>query len=883
MKKTLMVLSFALCASFAFAQSNSVRFDRASANMADQSRQVKAEVSETSAGYTGSIFTKEGDTWFTCSFGPNDEGTLYTTGIVSTTTEQVDGTAIPRHTISTPLGYDRWQRIPDSAYLDNEAFINRYPNICNTSFRNTIRNYFTPETRDNGFMLMSMIDNYGGSGWYGDNAVGCYDGWIRFAPVDLTNCELGMMSVYQMYRAFNNDATYLDYSVNGGNTWKTIEYNVHGVDIAGNSTIRGTKRLTLPRSLSGQSSVTFRIRYVDMSDNNNGGYFYLVDDFAIIDAPDNHLRVTSCQYFEGFYQMMPKDLQVPVVWASDFYNDGNLAQTNAKGRIYAMEQGEEATLLAEKSLGTVVAVSDSNRTFVIDPLGYYDSACDEHNSAHGWTYIPDSVLRTGPYACLPTANTGANYFFSDYYTDFYTNHVYDTLGTFDTLIYDVNWGTITDNAGQTHPAGIWARDHGVLTYNGDGSNGAGNYFTPGRVSAVENVWSDDFNNTLWNKADYGNLVNYVTGRNVPAGWRILGVEMVAATVPGMEGVGATLIPYLWQDSIEDNELYGWKTPDEGTGVSTYVIKPSDVNTGFTNGYRTVAQGYNTIRILFPNQPRLDTMRVYKVGYRLAEDADFAVAETRTNFYRGTESVSFASEPGMEDYKSVLVKQRGDGNVYSVMTYDPRASNGNGGWAWYNTQTYPMIRMIVGPYYHVNKFKVSWECDDEAMGVFATLNTDLLCGESDSIAEGYGTSFYIIPELGYVIDKITINGVETDAYQIAEDGDGNEYGIMEVESVTSEMVFRCYFKEKPVGFDPVANHVSMKLQPNPATSNVFVSLKGVSGNVNMALLDMSGRVVTTSQFNAENGANINVSNLAKGAYFVRITNNNFTKIEKLIVR
>ncbi|MBQ6096143.1 MAG: T9SS type A sorting domain-containing protein, partial [Bacteroidales bacterium] len=84
------------------------------------------------------------------------------------------------------------------------------------------------------------------------------------------------------------------------------------------------------------------------------------------------------------------------------------------------------------------------------------------------------------------------------------------------------------------------------------------------------------------------------------------------------------------------------------------------------------------------------------------------------------------------------------------------------------------------------------------------------------------------------------------------------------------------------FDPVAN-VSMRLQPNPATSNVNIVMKGATGVVNMALIDMSGRVVSTSQFNAENGYNLNVSNLAKGAYFVRITNNKFNKIEKLIVR
>jgi hypothetical protein len=360
------------------------------------------------------------------------------------------------------------------------------------------------------------------------------------------------------------------------------------------------------------------------------------------------------------------------------------------------------------------------------------------------------------------------------------------------------------------------------------------------------------------------------------------MEMVASTVPGMEGVDANLIPYLWMDSIEDNDLYGWRSPEGGTGVSNYIVKTTDVNTNLTNGFRTTEQGYNTIRILFPNQPRLDTMRVYRIGYLLAQDADFAVAETRTNFTRDGSTVYFADEPGMEDYKAVLTKSSGNGNVYSVLTADPNRPATSSTWAFYNTSTYPMIRMIVGPSYYVERVNVSWECDNEDLGRFVNDNNEILCGESDSIAKGYPISFYAQPEYGYTIDKITINGVETDQYTIETDAEGNEYAIISIDAVREEMVFNCFFKEK-VGFDPIAGRVSMKLQPNPATSNVFVSLKGVSGNVNMSLIDMSGRVVTSSQFNAENGANINVSNLAKGAYFVRITNDKFTKIEKLIVR
>ena len=63
----------------------------------------------------------------------------------------------------------------------------------------------------------------------------------------------------------------------------------------------------------------------------------------------------------------------------------------------------------------------------------------------------------------------------------------------------------------------------------------------------------------------------------------------------------------------------------------------------------------------------------------------------------------------------------------------------------------------------------------------------------------------------------------------------------------------------------------------------MNIEGVDGMVNCMLIDMSGRVVYNQNVNAETAQTINVSNLAKGAYFVRITNDKFTKVEKLIVR
>ena len=84
-------------------------------------------------------------------------------------------------------------------------------------------------------------------------------------------------------------------------------------------------------------------------------------------------------------------------------------------------------------------------------------------------------------------------------------------------------------------------------------------------------------------------------------------------------------------------------------------------------------------------------------------------------------------------------------------------------------------------------------------------------------------------------------------------------------------------------DPIAASVRLNLQPNPATSVVNLNIEGVNGMVNCMLIDMSGRVVYNQNINAETAQVIDLRNLSKGAYFVRITNDRFSKVEKLIIR
>ncbi len=83
----------------------------------------------------------------------------------------------------------------------------------------------------------------------------------------------------------------------------------------------------------------------------------------------------------------------------------------------------------------------------------------------------------------------------------------------------------------------------------------------------------------------------------------------------------------------------------------------------------------------------------------------------------------------------------------------------------------------------------------------------------------------------------------------------------------------------------ADNVKVQIYPNPANSEATVSVDGVTGKVEFVVADMNGRMIVTETINCEGSLvkTIDVSNLAKGAYFVHIYNDNFNTTRKLIVK
>ena len=73
---------------------------------------------------------------------------------------------------------------------------------------------------------------------------------------------------------------------------------------------------------------------------------------------------------------------------------------------------------------------------------------------------------------------------------------------------------------------------------------------------------------------------------------------------------------------------------------------------------------------------------------------------------------------------------------------------------------------------------------------------------------------------------------------------------------------------------------ISLYPNPASSTV--TLTGIEGEATVTVVDMNGRQVYSG--NAADGSlTVDVSGMAQGAYFVRITGERVNAIRKLIVR
>ena len=238
-----------------------------------------------------------------------------------------------------------------------------------------------------------------------------------------------------------------------------------------------------------------------------------------------------------------------------------------------------------------------------------------------------------------------------------------------------------------------------------------------------------------------------------------------------------------------------------------------------------------------------------------------------------------------------------------------------GW---NIDRYPLIHAIVGPKIQLPTYEVEMQCTDDTSYWITTGADESMCGMTDTIVKGSTNYYYIIPgtveemleegvygEGGMVIDEIYLDGNAIDL------NDENIVNVINYDIVDPEhddqsddpwpaLLKRNYYRVTLR--DAQANHtisakaswhklsiteaedfVHIGMAPNPASSQVTLNVSGLTGKVNCSIIDMSGREIYASSFNAGSEQVINLSGVPAGAYFVRITNDTISKVEKLIVR
>ncbi|MBQ9473140.1 MAG: T9SS type A sorting domain-containing protein [Bacteroidales bacterium] len=871
MKKTLMVLSFALCASLAFAQTKTSVSHRSQSPMKATLSPATVQ-GDQQTGYNGSIFTKVGEL-MTCDFSVDNSG--YSTGQLSSS-DVVGGQAVSGHTQTSY--HSTWHRMADTTTATITALRNagNYSATFGTQSGFRSLHGFDSETPMAGIMVMTMQDQATVLGGHG--AIGNFNAYMRFPSFATTGSAVVDVIFYQYYRCFNRDKNYIDYSTNG-TTWNAVEINVRGVDVAVNSSLLGWLTTTLPLSTANQSTLHIRIRWA--SDDNVGnayGYYWFIDDVKAVGGPANRLRVREQHYYEGFYQLMPKDLQLPMVWTCEFSNSGSVSQSNVTGKIFKTDvNGNTFTQAASKSAGNIAADATDYHTISIDPLSWYNDT----TQYHGFGYYANPT--SDPNVSLATASTGIGRVYSDV-TSSAISHVYGDSATFDTVAYTVTRGNGTGNAqsyGNDGEGRVWGRDNGIIR--------KFSYWTYGTVPGDGGVSlvSHDPDEVLWSTEGYRVWVSYVTGNNIPQGWVIRGIELVASTFPGMAEAGAKISAELRADSTDGSTIW-FRQVETGAGVHT--VSSAELNNTANLEFLTNGN-YNTVYIPFPEQPALQPGTSYRVGYCLEEDGFFSVAANGTYFYSLTDTsvVYFDSTQGLTQFGHTF----GVANPYTIIVVDPQDNKLH--WMGGSSPVYPMVRLVVGPAQVIPTYTITFQCDGNNEGYIMDNNYNVLCGTTETVAENSNHRYIIMPEQGYIVDKVFFDGQEVQ-YTVVEGDDGN-YGVYEIQNITANHTLRASFLEdgNGGGDDPddpndprdginTANaRVKMSLQPNPASSNVRLTISGVSGMVDFALIDMSGRVITSSKLNAEAAQTIDLSNVAKGAYFVRITNNNISKVEKLIVR
>ena len=845
-----LLLTFALCTTSLFAQS-ATPYPTGVAKPA-----VKETGIQNACGR--SLFTKEGVILKSQDFSV--EGLGYSVGVVGSGDEAHGQTE----------AYATWLRCPDveSSTLYSIAAV--YPRISQYSegaggFSQMLSTWIdtTVTSAENGFMLLVPFEQTVANS-------GNFNTYILIDSIDISAARMVDVRFYQSFRKYH-DHCYIDYSTDG-TTWNEFEINTTGVDAG---LPRGFYSYSLPAAAANGNYLSIRIRYKSLNSSHPGyGYWWLIDDVSVVSAEPNRMRMLSEEYVEGNYAQVPQGMQINPAWYGYILNNGAYTQDNVNATLYHLNAAQDNSIEVERYNNQSI-LYDRYKELLCDRAGWINPDFIDYR---GWYGFIDHTTH-GSGTALPTETLGDNYLFATVGNDSVTI-------TGDTMYYTVT--------GLENGCYRWGHDNGVLVYTPT------NYWLYGLGQPDPNGnWYVVAEPTEVHYYQPGYMVTsrFTTDAVVPEGWVIRGVELVASPIEGLHTPGAKVSGVLMKDEYNGGnvDFHSIMTGANVKEITSADVNDSTVISRYRAGYLE-SGNYNTVVIEFPEQPVLEPNTSYRIGYRMEDTGWFALAHEACGFYR-------TASPTASQERDTVIYFRDNAatakyahyfqpNAYQTLIHDPSYTGDGSGTIFASFQeSNPMIRMLVGPAQEVNRVNIGVGCDGTEHGS-VMYGERTVCGETITPVEGSTATLEAIADSGYRVTHVYVDGEEV----VPWDGDGDINLIVSYDDVIGVYVckysfthvqgnhsIRFEFGEGYLSVDPAAADVRVNLQPNPATAVVNMNIEGVSGMVNCVLIDMSGRVVFNQNISAETTQAINVSNLAKGAYFVRITNDKFSKVEKLIVR
>jgi hypothetical protein len=143
--------------------------------------------------------------------------------------------------------------------------------------------------------------------------------------------------------------------------------------------------------------------------------------------------------------------------------------------------------------------------------------------------------------------------------------------------------------------------------------------------------------------------------------------------------------------------------------------------------------------------------------------------------------------------------------------------------------------------------------------------------------------------GWVLDSVQLPASST-TFQISFLGyfkGGNGVALDDVRVYTAGHADRVDDEPPSAGIEESEkeNSWSFNIFPNPASGSTTISIEGLSGRINIAVMDMSGRMVRSENRECYDGCTqtLALQGLAQGAYFVRVSGEKVNSVKKLVVR